>query len=400
MAFLTFKIPDTAKARLDDGAVFLLLDDLGDAPGVEPGRPVRLVDRQNDPVASAVADPENGVLRIWGGPGIRAFDGPFFRSRIRSALALRHAAGLPGPEESFRLINGDGDGLAGLTVDVYGAFAVVCAPGRGLLGLARGVAEAVLAEGTTLPTPLRGVVVKVRAKDPQEKSNKDEVIGERPPEKLVVRERGVPYEVHLLGALNVGLFTDMREHRFGLRRFCKGRRVLNTFAYTGTLSVAAALAGASAVTSVDLSSGVLAWTKENFRLSGLDPHDSRFVFETSDVRKYLENLHADQISYDVIILDPPTVSGARASQWTMKRDYPDLIARAAKLLPPAGGALWVSANSRKGPSIMSYVQDGMARAGRRGALMELGSLPPDYPTAAGSLEGRYLEVAWIWVSGI
>ncbi len=400
MAFLTVKIPDTAKARLDDGAVFLLLDDLADAPGLEPGRPVRLVDRDNDPAASAVADPENGVLRIWGGPGIRAFDGLFFRARVRSALALRQAAGLPGPDESFRLVNGDGDGLAGLTVDIYGPFAVVCAPGRGLLGLARGLADAVLAESKILPTPIRGVVLKVRAKDPQEKSNKDEVIGERPPEKLVVRELGVPFEVHLLGALNVGLFTDMREHRRGLGRFCQGRRVLNTFAYTGALSVAAARAGASAVTSVDLSAGVLAWTKENFRLSGLDPQDPRFAFETSDVRKYLDNLHADQISYDVIILDPPTVSGARASQWTMKRDYPDLIARAARLLPTSGGALWVSANSRKGPSVMTYVQDGMARAGRRGVLMELGSLPPDYPTTAGSLEGRYLEVAWIWVSAV
>jgi 23S rRNA G2069 N7-methylase RlmK/C1962 C5-methylase RlmI len=81
----------------------------------------------------------------------------------------------------------------------------------------------------------------------------------------------VPFEVHPARGLNTGLFTDMREHRHGLARFVAGRAVLNGFAYTGTLSVVAARAGASAVTTVDLSSGVLGWARDNVRLSGRDP---------------------------------------------------------------------------------------------------------------------------------
>ena len=96
----------------------------------------------------------------------------------------------------------------------------------------------------------------------------------------------VPFEVHLLGSLNVGLFCDMREHRRGIGRFVAGRTVLNTFAYTGALSVAAARAGAKTVTSVDLSSGVLAWARENFRLSGFAEGDARLRFVTSDVRRF------------------------------------------------------------------------------------------------------------------
>jgi 23S rRNA (cytosine1962-C5)-methyltransferase len=204
--------------------------------------------------------------------------------------------------------------------------------------------------------------------------------------------------VHLRGALNVGLFTDMREHRRNIGRFAAGRRVLNTFAYTGALSVAAARAGASAVTSVDLSGGVLAWARENFRLSGLDGESDRYRFETSDTRRYLERQRGDGAEFDMIILDPPTVSAARASQWSMKKDYPELIALAARLLPAAGGVLWVSGNPRRGPGITEHVVAGVRRAGRRAAVLELGGLPPDYPTPPDWSEARYLEVCLLYVS--
>ena len=190
----------------------------------------------------------------------------------------------------------------------------------------------------------------------------------------------------------------MREHRRNIGRFASGRRVLNTFAYTGALSVAAARAGASAVTSVDLSGGVMAWARENFRLSGLDPGSDRYRFETSDTRRYLERQRTDGAEFDMIILDPPTVSAARASQWSMKKDYPDLIALAARLLPAAGGVLWVSGNPRRGPGIIEHVNAGLPRAGRRGAVLELGGLPPDYPTPPAWPDARYLEVCLLWVT--
>src|SRR5439155_25833162 len=138
----------------------------------------------------------------------------------------------------------------------------------------------------------------------------------------------------------------------------------------GALSVAAARAGAAEVTSVDLSSGVLAWARENFRLSGLDPGDARFRFEVSDVRRFMERQRAAGATYDTVILDPPTVSAAPASQWSMKKDYPDLIALAARLLAGRGGFLWASANARKGAGVLAHVQEGLRRAGRPGAVIE------------------------------
>lgn len=407
MGTLTISLTELAELRLAAGVPELRVDELGKPDGLEPGRPLRLLDRGGQVVAAGVADPENEVVRMWSRSAAPTFDAKFFRRRIDAAIALRKAAGLWIPGESFRLLNAEGDGLSGLTLDVYGEFGVICALARGLLPAARLLAEAALAATNAASVAnsdrlaLRGIVLKVRGKDAQDRTGKDEVVGERPPEKLVVREAQIPYEVHLTGSLNVGLFTDMREHRRQLARFCPGRRVLNTFAYTGALSVAAARAGAAAVTSVDLSGGVLSWAKENFRLSGLDPDDPRFAFEASDVRRYLERAERDGTTFDVIILDPPTVSAARAAQWTLKRDYPELIASAVKLLPMTGGVLWVSQNARRGgPGALSHAVEGLRRAGRAGTLIEEGSLPPDYPTLPAWPEGRYLDLAMLWVAGL
>ena len=238
----------------------LPLADLESARDLEPGRPLRLVDGRGRTLAVGVADPENELVRLWShGEDARAPDAAFIRATLAAAFELRRTLGVADGESAYRLVNGEGDGLSGLTADVYGPFAVVTALSRGLLGFARLVAEAALALLPAAGLPLKGAVLKTRLKGTgaSPEKAKDDVVGETPPDKLVVRESGVPYELHLRGGINVGLFTDMREHRAGLARFVRGKRVLNTFAYTGALSVAAARAGSSTITSVDLAAGQL-----------------------------------------------------------------------------------------------------------------------------------------------
>jgi len=395
-SFFGVTLPDGADVSLRSGAPVLPLDGLAAASGCEPGRPVRLLDPHGEPVASGIADPENGVIQVLSLEAVRAFDANFFGERVARALRLRQATGLAPTETSYRLVNAEGDALPGFSVDRFGEYAVVCAPSRPLLPFARLLAQATLA---AVDEPrLRGAVIKVRGKDAQDRSNKDGIVGEAPPEKYIAHELGVPYEVHLLGALNVGLFPDMREQRRNIARFVSGRRVLNTFAYTGALSLAAARAGAASVTSVDLSSGVLSWARENFRLSGFAAGDARFCFEVSDVRRFMDKEAERGSQYDTVIMDPPTVSAARASQWSMKRDYPKLIALATRLLPPGGGILWISANTRRGPSVLRHIEQGIRLSGRRGAVLEVGGLPPDFPTPPGWAEARYLEICQVFVT--
>ena len=376
----------------------LPLADLESARDLEPGRPLRLVDGRGRTLAVGVADPENELVRLWShGEDARAPDAAFIRATLAAAFELRRTLGVADGESAYRLVNGEGDGLSGLTADVYGPFAVVTALSRGLLGFARLVAEAALALLPAAGLPLKGAVLKTRLKGTgaSPEKAKDDVVGETPPDKLVVRESGVPYELHLRGGINVGLFTDMREHRAGLARFVRGKRVLNTFAYTGALSVAAARAGSSTITSVDLAAGPLAWARANFALSGLDPTPHRW--EVSDVFRFLEAERARGTTHDVVILDPPTVSGARASLWAQKRDYPELIAAACAVLPEAGGHLWISSNTHKGPSVLKHVEAGLALARRPAQVLELGGLPPDYPTPLDWPAARYLEVCQLRV---
>lgn len=393
MAQYGLQVPPDAVEKIQSGVPVLDIKSVPGADKLEPGRPVRFLDSRGALVGSGIPDPENEVLRIFSLTG-ETFDAAFYKRRVTAAVQLRKHLGLMTKDNSYRIFHGDGDGIGGITADVFGEYAALYAYSKALLNHGRQVAEALIQVAG-----LKGVVVKVRPKGGVKPGQvKQEVVGEEPPEKMIVKELDIPFEVHLMGGLNVGLFTDMREHRQGLKRFVKDARVLNTFCYTGALSVAAARFGAKSVTSVDLSSGVLKWTQENFKLSGLPVDDPRYIFETSDVLRFMGKEVARKAQYDLIILDPPTYSAARAASWSMKNDYPDLIAQSVALLPEeTGGHIWVSANTHRSNGVLPYIRDGLAKSKRQAQVLEVGGLPPDYPTAIGHDEARYLEVVQLRV---
>lgn len=350
------------------------------------GDRLRLVDEHGEELGLAIADPDNARLRVMATPadGFAAIDGALLGWRVERALAWRTALGLPGPDHAYRIVHGAGDGLPGFACDVLGQTAVVYVYGAGLRPIGRQLAEAIVGFAR-----LRGAVVKLRARGGADSVEQD-IVGAAPDERAIVTEHGVPFEVHPLAGLNHGLFTDMREHRRGLGRFVAGARVLNLFSYTGALSVTCARAGAAAVTSVDTSAGVQAWAAGNFARSGL-ADARRWRFETGDAVRFLARAARDRERYDAVLIDPPTFSTARGSPWTLDRDYPDLIARAAAVIP-AGGVLWLAANTHELGSLARLAHRGLRAAGRTAAVVEQGGLPPEYPTLAAQPHDRYLQV--------
>lgn len=396
----TVTLDDTRVELVKRGVPNLKLGDLASA-GMEPGRPLRLVDPEGRYLASAIADPENDVCRVYVVRDVETPIGqPLLAQRVDEAIALRRALDLCHPDSAYRALNNEGDGVPGFTADVYGEFAVVYSYSKGLWTLGR-----IVAEELKRAASLRGVVLKLRPKGGVQPGQvKQEIIGESPPEAYTVSERPLrageatlKIEVHLLSGLNVGLFTDMREHRRGLSRFVRDRRVLNTFSYTGALSVASAVFGAKSVTSVDLSSGVLKWTQSNFRLNGIDPTEPRWRFETADVLRFLDAERKAGTRYDTIILDPPTFSAARSHSWSLERDLPELVSRAAQLVEK-DGFIWVSSNRWAGGKLEAAIEEGCKRAKRRGRILETGGLPPDYPSVPEWPEGRYLELAQLHIA--
>jgi 23S rRNA (cytosine1962-C5)-methyltransferase len=377
-------LPDPVASFVREGGRDLRLSELA-AGGFKEGRPLRLFDLMGRPLGLAVADPENGLVRLMAGPGeaFEALDEAFFAARVDAAAARRQALGLGG---AFRLIHSAGDGLPGLAADRFGDWAVLYVYSQGLLPQGRLCARA-LRERLSL----RGVVLKVRARGAAGRQDvRQEIVGAPPPEKLVVEESGVPFELHLGTGLNTGLFTDMREHRHRLPALAAGRAVLNGFSYTGSLSVLCARGGAASVTSVDLSAGVQRWAMDNFRLSGLDPEQPRFAFEVDDVGRWLARAVEEGRRFGLVLLDPPTWSAARGAEWSLERDYPELVRRAAQLLEP-GGLLWLASNTRA-IDLEAIAGRGLAASGRQAELLEKGGLGPDYPTVEAQPRDRYLQV--------
>ena len=385
-------LPADAAAFVRGGGRDVDTGKLTAAAGVSAGARVRLVDDDGDELGLALADPDNQRLRVLAVPadGFAAIDGALLGWRVERALGWRRTLGLPGDDAAYRLFHGAGDGLPGFTCDVLGRHAVLWAYAPGLVPLARQLADAVRGFAR-----VDSVVVKVRARGGADAVTQ-EVVGATPPERHVVLERDVPFEVHALGGLNVGLFTDMREHRVSLARYAGGKAVLNLFSYTGALSVACARAGAASVTSVDTSAGVQAWARGNFARSGL-VDDARWRFETGDAVRFLTRAAKAKERYDLIVIDPPTFSTARGAPWTLDRDYPALIGQAAAVIPP-GGLLWLAANTHELGSLARLAHRGVRAAGRDAVVVEQGGLPPDYPTVLAQARDRYLQVVLLRLS--
>ena len=229
------------------------------------------------------------------------------------------------------------------------------------------------------------------------------VLGAAAPERFVVQENGLQFEMSFNEGYSVGLFLDQRDNRrrllnnyvaggFPLFQSPEQSRVLNTFAYTCGFSCAAAKAGAS-TTSLDLSKKYLEWGKRNFALNQLDPSKHDFIY--GDVLDWLRRLHKKNRLFDLILLDPPTFSQSKESgPFRAEKDYPKLVSEALPVLKP-GGVLFASSNAADWlpGEFVSLVRRVVTR-GKRTVLQEhYFPQPPDFPISR--QESGYLKTLWL-----
>lgn len=363
-------------------------------PGGQPGQTVFLTDDKGRCLATALLDPDDRIVaRVLSRERIQ-LDATWLRRRLESAFTLRRDHANLGDTTAYRLVNAEGDGLPGLTIDRYGDFLMVqlyCAGWRiHLKTIARLVQE--------LVEPL-GIYEKTRPQKTRqlEAAGEDTHCGKllqgvAAPPRLEVMENGLSFLVSLERGLNTGLFLDQRRNRRDLMSRVEGKRVLNLFAYTGAFSVAAAAAGARLVTSVDVSSGYTEWARRNFEVNRLNP--KRHEFLTGDCLTVLSELAAKGSRYDVILMDPPSFSTTAKSRFTTRGGTSDLVTASMKLLVD-GGLLMASSNHQK-LDIADYLKEL-----RRGALaaecglrvISLAGQPEDFPYPVTFPEGRYLKYA-------
>ena len=150
---------------------------------------------------------------------------------------------------------------------------------------------------------------------------------------IIVSEGDLRFVVNLEDRIDTGLFLDHRAVRAYAAEHCKGKRMLNLFAYTCSVSVGAAVGGAKQTTSVDLSNTYLDWGKKNFVANSLDPAKHRFIRD--DATRWMAR---DRNSYDWIFINPPTFSRSKMSKgdFNIHKDHKSLIENAMRSLDKKG----------------------------------------------------------------
>ena len=231
--------------------------------------------------------------------------------------------------DAVRLFDGTGDGLSGMVLETYA--------GRYLLSTAT---------GRVLPQVhdwlrARGDSCYQKCLDQHQKHSPSLLCGPTVGEPFLIRENGVSFEISFQSGYSQGIFLDQRDNRAEIRHVMRpGLRLLNTFAYTGAFSVAAALAGAE-TTTLDLSQPYLDWAKRNFSHNGLDTADHHFC--KGDTFHWLRRFAKQGRSFDAVVLDPPTFSRDETGRvFRAEQDFGELASLAARILAPNGWVLCCS----------------------------------------------------------
>jgi len=371
------ELPRFLEASLALGHPWVYRDHVPRAFAAEPGTIVKL--RAGGFTAFALWDAESQIaLRVYSTR--EAPSAAWVEERVKSAWALR--AGVRGQRTTaYRWVFGEGDGLPGIVVDLYGQFAVMALYAQGLERIAAWVTDAL--RGTT---ELAGIAR--RRGEPGEKL--EVVWGRQPPSELIVEEHGVRLRADLALGQKTGLFLDHRENRRFIGSIATGRRVLNLFSYTGAFSLHAALGGAESVTSVDVAAGAMEAARENFRLNGLDADAHDFV--VADVFEHLEQAHRRGQRWDLVISDPPSFARSKQQAKQALRAYAKLNAMALRVTEPGGLLAAASCTSQVGPdAFRQTLAEAAGRAKRRFQIVHEAGQPPDHPVFAQHLEGRYLK---------
>ncbi len=307
-----------------------------------------------------------------------------FDARLSDAIEERWALGTSRDTSVFRLVHGEGDGLNGIAIDVYGDYLLVHFFSAQALAARERILDRVFSLGA------RGVYLMNHPKqsntlvDPRKESlaPRSPVRGETAPVPLVVHELGLAYHVRLGDGLKTGIFLDQRDNRRRVRELSRGKRVLNLFAYTCSFTIAAAAGGARSTVSVDASKGALAWGRENMQANGLV--SSAHATIDADVFAWLRVAEKRGERYDLVILDPPSYATTKTSRFSAADDYAELAARALAVLAP-GGRLLACTNHR-GISMRKF-RKRIHEAGRLAhrSLVQVKDLRPpgDFPTPIG-----------------
>ena len=318
------------------------------------------------------------------------FNQAFFETLFRKAKEKRKAYYQDDLTTAFRLFNQEGDGFGGLTVDLYGDYAVFSWYNSYVYQIRKVISEAFR---QVFPEVLGGYE-KIRFKGLNYESA--HVYGQEAPDFFTVLENGVLYQVFMNDGLMTGIFLDQHEVRGSLvDGLAMGKSLLNMFSYTAAFSVAAAMGGASQTTSVDLAKRSRELSQAHFQANGISTDDHRFI--VMDVFEYFKYANRKGLIYDVIVLDPPSFARNKKQTFSVAKDYHKLISQSLEILNP-GGIIIASTNAANVSRQKFTEQIDKGFAGRSYQILNKYDLPADFAYNKKDESSNYLKVISMKVS--
>lgn len=358
------------------------------AEGLQAGDTVTVTDNENRILGTGFCESESIAVKLLCFEN-RKIDEWFFLEKLKQAFAVRKTVGLTVDKQTdcYRLVHSEGDGLAGLIIDMYGHTAVVQAQTE---GMALHVKEIVRA--LKLIPELSVSAIYNKSAEAMSRMGKNDVIedgylfGEASHDP--VRENGNLFLVDWEKGQKTGFFLDQRDNRKLVQELSKGKTVLNAFGYTGGFSVAALKGGAQRVVTVDASKKAIEAAETNLTLNGFSVQENPCL--VADMKEYLKTMESNL--FDLIILDPPAFAKNHQNRHKGLQGYRYINGEAIRRIAP-GGLLFTFSCSQAvdRTAFQSVVTASAIDVGRNVRILCHLSQPSDHPVNIFHAEGAYLK---------
>lgn len=382
------RVSKRVEKKLSKGLVVLEASDLADVNLKD--QEVEIYSQDGNFLGTAYLSQQNKGLGWFVSTDKVTFNQAFFETLFRQAKEKRKSYYQDELTTAFRLFNQEGDGFGGLTVDLYGDYAVFSWYNSYVYQIRKVISEAFR---QVFPEVL-GTYEKIRFKGLDYESA--HIYGQEAPDFFTVLENGVLYQVFMNDGLMTGIFLDQHEVRGSLvDGLAMGKSLLNMFSYTAAFSVAAAMGGASQTTSVDLAKRSRELSQAHFQANGISTDDHRFI--VMDVFEYFKYAKRKGLTYDVIVLDPPSFARNKKQTFSVAKDYHKLISQSLEILNP-GGIIIASTNAANVSRQKFTEQIDKGFAGRSYQILNKYGLPADFAYNKKDESSNYLKVISMKVS--
>lgn len=285
---------------------------------------------------------------------------------------------------AYRIFNQDGDGFGGMTIDIYGDYALFSWYNAFIYTLK----DEILSAFQTVFPEILGAYEKVRFESKLPISS--HIYGKVAPEKFIILENGVKYQVFLNDGLMTGIFLDQHEVRGALLEYlAAGKDILNLFSYTAAFSVASAMGGAKSTTSVDLAKRSRELSEAHFKANGLslDAHK----FHVMDVFEYAKYAARKKLGFDLIVIDPPSFARNKKMTFSVAKDYHQLITDALPILNRHGKIIASTNHARLSRTdFLDELRKGFGT--QKFEIISEFRLPADFATNPADAQSDYLKV--------